>query len=305
MDEASGILRCLEGRDERPGYQEVKHRAMRSLSKKPSRWLITPLLLVLTYGALAAGDQSATASVGCSFVRVRVPGPGTYPEIADIKALAENDVWAVGSYAPGSESAPLVEHWNGTDWSVVSAPTAGARGAALQAVAATTPSNIWAVGYLINGTNKRGGSKTIKGLVEHSDGTQWSIVATPHIDQSYELFGVSADSPTDTWVVGQRYTHPGGTPTAGAIVEHWNGTSWRVFTAGLPTYVPDTADIAARSPSDVWVAYGGIIEHWNGATWNVQLRANGYVLSSVSKMGWALGGGGSAQSMVTFRWNGG
>jgi hypothetical protein len=38
-----------------------------------------------------------------------------------VSGVASNDVWAVGTGS--SSTTPLVEHWNGTQWSIVSTPS--------------------------------------------------------------------------------------------------------------------------------------------------------------------------------------
>jgi photosystem II stability/assembly factor-like uncharacterized protein len=89
-----------------------------------------------------------------------VPTPNPWPECQDgdilwsgqvltaVSALSATDVWAVGS---GCYSAStIVEHWNGSAWSLMPAPrdTDGFDSmAALYGVVAISPSNGWAVGY--------------------------------------------------------------------------------------------------------------------------------------------------------------
>jgi hypothetical protein len=64
---------------------------------------------------------------------------------------------------------PLIEHWNGTSWSVVPSPKLP-KNSDLSAVTAPASNNVWALGVA-------GGSSDA--LVEHWDGTSWSIVPTP------------------------------------------------------------------------------------------------------------------------------
>src|SRR5439155_959816 len=51
-----------------------------------------------------------------------------------IAAVAPNDVWAGGYYTDGTgHQQPLVEHWDGSQWTAVTSPSPGTTGA-LQAV---------------------------------------------------------------------------------------------------------------------------------------------------------------------------
>jgi hypothetical protein len=74
-----------------------------------------------------------------------------------VAALARQDVWAVGVDQP----AALIEHWNGRQWSGAPLPplAPGAEGlfGALMAVAAFSPSSLWAVGQA-----ERGGALTVR-----------------------------------------------------------------------------------------------------------------------------------------------
>jgi hypothetical protein len=53
-----------------------------------------------------------------------VPNPnfGTFNRFFGVAAVSSNDVWAVGVTSNGGLSATLVEHWNGTSWTVIPSP---------------------------------------------------------------------------------------------------------------------------------------------------------------------------------------
>src|SRR5205085_2738007 len=85
----------------------------------------------------------------------------------------------------------------------------------LSAVAAISPTDVWAVG--------RSGSRP---LIEHWDGTRWSQVPDGS-SHGYWLVGVAAVSPRDVWAVGMDdHSH--------ALVEHWDGTRWRLVPTPSP-----------------------------------------------------------------------
>ena len=104
---------------------------------------------------------------------------------------AGGGVWAVGSGSGGG----VIERWNGSPWSIqahVSVP--------LTAVAASSPSSAWAVGW----------SAPNGGVIEHWDGRSWGAQAEGH----RTLTGVAASSPNDAWAVG------------GPTILHFDGHSW-------------------------------------------------------------------------------
>src|SRR5262249_47286068 len=64
--------------------------------------------------------------VGWSIVSTPdVPG-STFTELRSLAAVSPTDVWAAGdSFDPQLGYQPLAEHWNGTEWSIVSVPSPG------------------------------------------------------------------------------------------------------------------------------------------------------------------------------------
>jgi hypothetical protein len=115
-----------------------------------------------------------------------------------------------------SPTRPLVQHWDGTRWSRVATPDLGPHGGDLADVAASSGSDVWAVG-------DRGVTDVdFVPLIQHFDGTSWAIVATPTIVGDGILKGVLARSPTSAWAVGSRYAGD-----AYELRERWDGVRWR------------------------------------------------------------------------------
>jgi hypothetical protein len=187
-----------------------------------------------------------------------------------VAAVGPSDVWAVGgSDEAGSSHQSLVEHWNGTAWSIVfPASFPGV----LYSVVALGPDDVWAVGS----ENYPG-----RGLIEHWDGSTWTAT---HLRFSALLRGVAALGPRNIWAVGQRYgrTNPFGDTT---LTMHFNGNVWSQIRSPNPLSGTDTdqnwlTSVTALAANDVWAVgrYGNhdngrldqtLIEHWNGARWVV------------------------------------
>ena len=56
---------------------------------------------------------------GTGWAKVTSPNPSTRgDQLLGVAALTSIDAWAVGYYATGSGHRTLIEHWNGTAWSV-------------------------------------------------------------------------------------------------------------------------------------------------------------------------------------------
>jgi hypothetical protein len=179
-----------------------------------------------------------------------VPSPNgmaTSSSIIDISALSADDIWAVGL----SLGYRLVEHWDGTAWSVVTLP-ANVEDGRLLGVAAISPDNVWAVGAV--GANN----------IVHWDGSTWSeVTGLLEIQEGY-LNDISAVSANDIWVVGKIWRND----TERTISLHWNGTSWVVVPT--PNAIASTNElkaVKAISSNDVW-AVGTMMVHWDGNQWN-------------------------------------
>jgi len=143
---------------------------------------------------------------------------------------------------------------------VVSTPVL-TRPAVLNAVALAAPADGWAVGSV--GLSPLAGSG-VDTLIEHWNGTGWTVAPTPAVSSSDEaLTGVAAFSPTDAWAVGWQLRY-GGYSQAAPILMHWNGSGW-ARKAPPSTAVPTA--IAGSGPDDIWAVGGGAFEHFDGAVW--------------------------------------
>jgi hypothetical protein len=213
------------------------------------------------------------------------PGPPAAPAHAALQAAAAvsaTDVWAVGSGASAFSTLyqPLIEHWNGSTWSVVRSPRvgSGADTGTLVDIAALGKTNVWAVGNEYNGT-------TTTTLVEHWNGNCWSIAPSPNVSGavSNQLQSVAAVSATDVWAVGYWVDSSGFKRT---LAEHWNGNAWSILST--PQYSSLAYNylfgVTAITSSDVWAVgyYSNIqgynantlVEQWNGSQWSIVTSSN-------------------------------
>jgi hypothetical protein len=137
-------------------------------------------------------------------------------------------LWAVGSYE-SKTYAPfltLTERWNGSSWSIVPSPNDGSGDNSLSGVAATSENDVWAVGI----RNATPSSQT-KSLIEHWNGSAWSVVRSPSAGQLSVLGAVAAVSSKDVWAVGSFFNFSGNQQTP---IEHWNGSKWSTVKSRSP-----------------------------------------------------------------------
>lgn len=129
------------------------------------------------------------------------PYPTNVEFLEGVSAVAANDVWAVGTYTiPNPEGSPYFNatlHWDGTRWSIVTAPQIDSSLNILADVAAISANDVWAVGFI--GTPS--GYEAPQAL--HWDGSNWNVASVPGGNQSTVLLGLAAVSSTDIWAVGE------------------------------------------------------------------------------------------------------
>lgn len=154
---------------------------------------------------------------------------------------APAEAWAVGYYISGAfQQRGLIEHLNGTSWSVVPGPDPSTTHNILYGVAALTDSNAWAVGAEVD---PAGAWHT---LIEHWDGTSWTVVPSPNPGVGGDqLYAVTAIGTSNVYAVGQQ---AGTGFPSGGLIEHWNGSVWSVVASpsdpsatALPLAVAGTA----------------------------------------------------------------
>ena len=85
---------------------------------------------------------------GKAWVQQASPSPGTSFLFGAV-TTATDSTWAVGNYDNGTTLLSLILRWNGTKWTRVASPNPGS-GNTLNAVAASSASDVWAVGAFID-----------------------------------------------------------------------------------------------------------------------------------------------------------
>jgi alpha-tubulin suppressor-like RCC1 family protein len=184
-----------------------------------------------------------------------------------VSASSAAQAWAVGASQALANSQPLAEHWDGRAWHSAAVPLpAGAATGQLGGVLELAPANAWAVGAI--NTQSGTGERT---LIEHWDGTRWSVIPSPNprtgAGTTDVLSAIAGTSASDLWAVGFF-----GTDIFNALLfEHWNGKAWSFVRP--PTIRGDMFGeaVTAVTPADAWAvgdtAGGTISAHWNGHAW--------------------------------------
>lgn len=162
---------------------------------------------------------------------------------------------------------PVIAHWDGTSWT--KSPGLKVQGA-LNGVLTVSSTDAWAVG-----SRRVAKTFTYRPLIAHWNGSTWRPVTLPNLGRhSYgEFADVAGSSAKDVWAVGYR---GGGKVNAAPLIEHWNGTRWRVTSIPRPHAIGYVTAVSALSPTDAWAVgwYGSSARHvqtlsfhWNGTHW--------------------------------------
>jgi hypothetical protein len=224
--------------------------------------------------AYAIGDSAATASgslvqwTGTAWSAVTLPRPANANSNTTLSAISANgpdDVWIVGTFLDSAthQNETFSEHFNGTAWSVVPMPLVSNSNInafyLFNGIQANSPSDVWAVGE-----SSVVDSTTSSNLIEHWNGTAWSIVPSPSPGTGDSLTGVTtSNAASDVWAVG--VTVPAGATQAQTLTLNWNGTAWTTV-ASPDAGSPSVLNSVSTSPGSaiVWaVGESGVSGSFN------------------------------------------
>jgi hypothetical protein len=220
-------------------------------------------------------DGSAWTDASPSLARPRVV-------LQAITAIAQNDIWAVGVSCDSpmcNRHITAAVHYDGSAWTVPDSPNPGTYDNSFAGVAAVSSNDVWAVGEACTGN----GCVTTQSLIEHWDGTMWSLVPSPNPAMAVNsLLGVDARA-GDAWAVGYSCAGTSCAPTQ-SLALHWDGTNW----SAVPSPNPGSSDthlnaVSMPAANDAWAVgsessdgstYGNVVMHWDGSAWNTVTVTN-------------------------------
>jgi hypothetical protein len=181
--------------------------------------------------------------------RARVPRLAGHPSannssinnnLYGVARSSGNRLWAVGGYESEiyAASLTLTERWNGKYWNIIPSPNDGLGNNDLYGVAAISDTDVWAVGQRVARSTSQ--SKT---LIEHRNGSKWSIVESPSPGASYNgLESLAIVSSKNIWATGSSSSGY----TSQTLVEQWNGSQWMVVSS-------------PNVPGSVYNSLGGLV----------------------------------------------
>ncbi len=309
----------IESESPQPGVGRMTPVASRSRFRVSMAMAMTGLL-AFAAGSIAflAGNAGLPISEnplvsGCWGIVSSPNVEGGDTVLSALSSSSANDVWAVGYSSSAGVAQTLVQRWNGQRWTIIPSANVPSRNNYLTGVAALAANNVWAVGYHCTGDCTQ-----VAPLIEHWNGTQWSIIALPDPGR---LNGIAAISANDIWSVGNYGLQP--------TFLHWDGEQWVEVPTNDPP--PEIGSIrlnaaVALSANDVWAvgqhdsdanSYNDVIYHWDGIRWSFIFdtggvhgaRLYGAAAASTNDV-WAVGEKGNSPTTeeplqtVTKHWDG-
>jgi hypothetical protein len=200
--------------------------------------------------------------------------PGYVAALSGVACVGESACWAVGSYGG---YYTLIEQYDGTAWTTVTSPNPDHSAFdELNAVACASATDCWAVGDYID--TQAFAHRT---LLEHYDGTGWSLVNGPIVAANDWLYAATCVGPGDCWAAG---VDDDSRPVAHTLVEHYAGGSWVVVpSADVSSSTDDMFNgIACVSDGSCWAVGSSrdgtklrtLVERYDGAAWAILASPN-------------------------------
>jgi len=287
-------------------------------ARRAFRWLAAPLVLAGTAAWLgpAAGASAASCQGWISELPQPLASATVANDLTSVTTVSACDVFAAGTQDFTGARTALVEHWDGTSWSIQPTPFLPSDHLHITSIDAASSTDVWAVGGF------RDSQGIDEALILHFDGNSWTQVLSPNPSRDFnDLSSVHAASATDAWAVG---TFDNGTADQ-TLILHWNGTAWTQVTSpspGGPGSNDELFGVTATSASNAW-AVGNVeatngnetslILHWNGLQWARVASPHPGTTSplfavdaSSATNAWAVGdtsSGGLSQTLA-LHWNG-
>jgi hypothetical protein len=226
----------------------------------------TRLRLTVVLFALAVVLSVAPAQAAATWTKVASPNRGTVASaLQDVVTVpGTSTAWAVGYYYDSNLAAyrTMTQPFNGTSWSIVPSVNASATGySQLNRVDATSTSNVWAIGS----------------LVERYDGTNWVPMSSP---AGVAFRGLDVVSPSEVWVAGYS--------GSAATVAQWKNGTWttKYTQASTGRHLTVFEAIAVDASGKVWAVgwdrdydapgrpVSSLVVHFDGTSWRREATPN-------------------------------
>jgi len=259
---------------------------------------------VATVALLAGTSQASNAATAGSWQSYSTP----ISSLTGLYAPTLTNAWAVG-FTQGYTTTTQYAHFTGAGWSSVSGPQigepsaiGGSSGSNVWVVGSTTTAHYngstWTTyhPYVPAGTSidivasdyqaqvyvagandvwaeipvMIGDSAVFETLLEHFDGSAWSLASVPGVSPSTTAIGqITGSGPDDVYVEIGPVTGP----TSPSQILHYNGTDWSTVPLPESADLDSAPDLSVTGPGDAlatsFVNLSGYFAQESSGTWSV------------------------------------
>jgi hypothetical protein len=186
--------------------------------------------------------------------------------LGGLATTGPGDAWAVGFAITARGGHSVVLQWKTGHWSNMRLPALPGQDPMLDAVGASSPTNVWAQGTTL--LHPSVGQWTE--LTLHWNGRIWRVTTRGAFPDPEFVFRLLALGPRDVWSFGENGSGP-----FLPFTRHFDGTRWR--NVPVPGFITGVSALSAR---DIWGA-GAVdgrlgpvpaIMRWTGTRWLVVAR---------------------------------
>jgi hypothetical protein len=167
----------------------------------------------------------------------------TEARIRETAVIAPDDAWIAGLEWTGTGDEPLVEHYDGDQWTRTPLPD-GVQD--VNAISATSAGDVWAIVDVGNGMP----------TTLYWSGAAWRTARLPAPTRDEGVSVAAGDilvlGPRDAWATG-ILAHQGVVP--GPVLWHWNGKKWKLVTVDAPE--DSLTKLASDGGHGVWMVSAG------------------------------------------------
>jgi hypothetical protein len=215
---------------------------------------------------------------GTAWQLVQVPKPAgaSYGALSSVSCLSISNCYAVGAYSNGPVNHPLIEHWNGSAWSVLPTGIPASRSIALTLIKCTSATSCLALG------NEAVGNAAAPPLVDALYGTRWngsqwaptSLKGSPYGASRAGLTSMSCASATACFAMGFATLNGEYLP----VVERYANGVWSEIALPVPagrrvaiwtavSCSSATSCLAVGQLGPTGDSQGVFAASWNGQRW--------------------------------------
>lgn len=214
------------------------------------------IVLAGTALTLAAGMVPAQAATTGWRTDATFAVRGKVSIVVSVGTSSPSNAWASGISAKAKGTAlpqPVIRHWTGKSWRLVTLPAKIAKRWASQVpvltlVGVSSARSVWVF-------------NSLQGSYLRLNGNRWSVGHLPGASQTsgalVEIDAVKVFSGTDVWAFGARTTFSGTQVLSAPYAARYNGRTWeRMTVPALPSGGGAITAVAGVSGNDFWAVEG-------------------------------------------------